>query len=122
MVTHRQTQHGVAKGGLGSEGDKADGGNDPITYRLTFPAMAGPRSYPVEGCSGRASTRTAMKVHFWNRHVRDTMVILEEGNPPPSMVHPVWNDSAVEGPELDAQTHDTVQPGRVSEETAISDV
>ena len=26
--------------------------------------------------------RTAMRVHFWNRHVRDTVVILEEGNLP----------------------------------------
>ena len=89
---------------------------------MAFLKRAGPSPCLVKGCSGQALTRTAMKVHFWNRHVRDTMVILEEGNPPPSMVHPVWNDSAVEGPELDAQTHDTVQPGRVSEETAISDV
>ena len=31
-VTHRQTQHVVAKGGLRSEGDKSDGvGNEPST-------------------------------------------------------------------------------------------
>ena len=82
LVTHRQTQHGVAKGGLGSEGDEADGGNEPRTYRLTFPVRAGPRLCPVEGCSGRASTRTTMRVHFWHQHVRDTVVILEEGKLP----------------------------------------
>ena len=26
--------------------------------------------------------RTAMRVHFWRRHVRDTVLILEEGNLP----------------------------------------
>ena len=30
----------------------------------------------------RAGTRTAMCVHFWRRHVRDTIIILEEGNLP----------------------------------------
>ena len=49
LVTHRQTQHGVVKGGLVSEGNKADRGNNPITYRLEFPAKAGPRPCPVEG-------------------------------------------------------------------------
>ena len=49
---------------------------------MSFPQRAGPRTCPVEGCSERASMRTAMRVHFWNRHVRDTVVILEEGNLP----------------------------------------
>ena len=51
---------------------------------MEFPTMAGPRPCPVKGCSGRASTRTAMSVHFWHWHVRDTVVILEEGN----LTHP----------------------------------
>ena len=37
---------------------------------------------PVEGCLGRAGTRTAMRVHFWRRHVRDIVIIFEEGNLP----------------------------------------
>ena len=49
---------------------------------MEFPARAGPRPFPVEGCSGRASTRTAMRVHFWYQNVRDSVVILEEGNFP----------------------------------------
>ena len=82
MYVHRQTQHGVAKGGLVSEVGRADGGDDTRTYRMAFPARVRPRPCPVEGCSGRASTWTSMRVHFWHRHVRDTVVILEEGNLP----------------------------------------
>ena len=77
LVTHRQTQKGVAKGGLGSEGDEEDGGDKPITYRLEFPAKAGPRTCPVEGCSVRALTHMAMMVHLWHWHVRYTVAILE---------------------------------------------
>ena len=87
LVTHHQTQHDVGKGGLVSEGGKSDGGdggNKPRTYILAFPAREGPRPYQVEGCSGWASTRTATRVHFWHRHVRYTVVILEVGTPPPT--------------------------------------
>ena len=79
-MTHRQIRNGVVKGGLGSEVDKADGGNEARTYILAFPAKALPRPCPVEGCSGQASTRTATGVHFCHRHERDTVVILEEVN------------------------------------------
>ena len=47
---HRQIHKGVAKGGLGSEGCEADGGdrgNNPRTYILAFPARAGPRPFLV---------------------------------------------------------------------------
>ena len=81
-MTHRQTQHRVSKGGLGSEGGVADRGDEPRTYRMSFPARARPRPCPVEGCSDWVSTRTEMRVHFWNWHVRDTVVILEKGNLP----------------------------------------
>ena len=37
---------------------------------------------PVEGCPGRAGKRTAMRVHFCRWHVRDVVIILEEGNLP----------------------------------------
>ena len=47
LVAHRQTQHGVPKGGLGPEGDEVDGGNDPRTYTTLFPAKVGPRPFPV---------------------------------------------------------------------------
>ena len=82
LVMHRQTQHGVTKGGLVLEGDEADGVDNPRTYILAFPAKTRPRPCSVKGCSGRALTRTEMKVHFWHRHFKDTVVILEEGNIP----------------------------------------
>ena len=80
LVTHFQTQHGVAKRGLGSEegeSDRSDGGYDPRTYRMVFPAQEEPRPFPVEGCNGQVSTRTAMRMNFWHRPARDTAVILE---------------------------------------------
>ena len=80
LVTHLQTQNGVAKGGLVPEGKKADGGNNTRTYGMVFPAKAGPRPFPVKGCSGQASTRNSIRVHLWHRQVRDTVVILEEVN------------------------------------------
>ena len=49
LVMHRQTQNGVAKGGLGTEGGGADGGKEPMTYRMAFPTRAGPMPFPVEG-------------------------------------------------------------------------
>ena len=51
-------------------------------YCMALPAKEVPRSCPVEGCTGRAATRTAIRVHFLHRHGLDTMVILEEGNLP----------------------------------------
>ena len=36
----------------------------------------------MEGCTGRAGTRTATRVYFWRWHVRDIVIILEEGNLP----------------------------------------
>ena len=52
-----------------------------MIFRMKFPAKAGPRPCQVEGCSGQEATRTAMWVQFCHRNVRDTVVILEEGNP-----------------------------------------
>ena len=61
--------------------DAATGGEEQKTYRMEFP-KGGTKECPVEGCPGRAGTRTAMRVHFWRRYVRDTVIILEEGNLP----------------------------------------
>ena len=56
------------------------GGGVSRTYRIAFPTKGGPRGYPVEGCPVRAGTRTAMRMHFCSRNVRDIVIILEEGN------------------------------------------
>ena len=80
LVTYHQTHHGMAKGGLGSEGGGADeiyGGDEPRTDRMAFPERDGPRPCQVERCSSRVLTRREMTVHFWQRHVRDTVAILE---------------------------------------------
>ena len=41
LVEHHQNQHGVAKGGLGQEGDKEGGGNNTRTFRIAFHAKSG---------------------------------------------------------------------------------
>ena len=51
-------------------------------YRMAFLAKGGPLSLPVEGCPGRAATRTVIRIHFLHRNILYTMVILEEGNLP----------------------------------------
>ena len=81
---HRMTQHRKTKERWWNCTDAATGGRgeDPTTtYRIEFP-KGGTRECPVEGCLGRAGTRTAMRVHVWRRHVRDVVVILEEGKLP----------------------------------------
>ena len=85
MVTYRQTHHGMAKGGLGSEGVGAygsNGVNKTIIHRMVFTTRVEPSTCPVKGCSGQALLRTVMRVHFWHRHVRNTVVILDEVNLP----------------------------------------
>ena len=52
---------------------------------MAFLEKARPRPCLVEGCSRRAATQTAMQVYLWHRHIRNTMVILEEG----SLPHPL---------------------------------
>ena len=76
-------QHGKAKEEKWSWTDSATGGGrEPHTYWIEFPTKGGMRECPVEGCPGRAGTRTAMRVHFWRRHVWDIVIIFGEGNLP----------------------------------------
>ena len=49
---------------------------------MSFPTKGGLRQCPVEGFPGDLATRTAMQVHFVNRHVQDTVLMLEKGNLP----------------------------------------
>ena len=67
---------------MGQEGDREGGGNEDRTYRMVFPVELCTRPCPSDRCSVRSTTRTAMPMHFWHQNVRDTMVILEEGNLP----------------------------------------
>ena len=72
------------KRGGGAESYEGEKGDKPITFRMTFPEKAVPRPCPVEGCSGQSATRTSIQIHSCHWHVRDSMVILEEGN----ILHP----------------------------------
>ena len=84
LDSHRMTQNGKAREIQWTWIDAATGGGgggEPQTYRIEFP-KGGMKECPVEGCPGRAGTRTAMRVHLWRRHVRDVLIILEEGNLP----------------------------------------
>ena len=85
LAGHMMTQHGQAAEERWIWEALATGG-DPQTYRLAFLAKGGPRSCPVEGCPGRAGTRTAMRIHFYNRHVRDVVIHLGGGKYPPPKV------------------------------------
>ena len=84
LEVHRTMQNGKEKEDKWSwtDASKGGGGGEPNTYRIELPTKGGTRECPVEGCPGRSGTRTAMRVHFWRRHVRDIVIILEEGNLP----------------------------------------
>ena len=83
LTSHRVMQHGRAAEEQWSWEASATGG-EPQTYHMAFPTKGGPRSCPVEGCPGRSGTRTEMRMHFFNRDVRDIVIILEEVN----LLHP----------------------------------
>ena len=79
LSVHLQTQHGKETVGIQHWGDTASGWELP-SYNMNFLTTGGLSNCPVEGCQGRAATRTAMRVHFFHRHVQDTVIILEKGN------------------------------------------
>ena len=81
MSGHMRTQHGRVAGERRSWASSSLG-EELWTYQMAFPTVGGPRSFPVEGCTVQAATRTAMQVNVLHWHVRDTVVILEEGNFP----------------------------------------
>ena len=104
LASHRMTQHGNAKEEQWSWNASAMGGK-PRTYRIDFLTKGGPRGCPVEGFPGRAGTRAEMKMHLCNWHVREILIILEEGNLP----HPRCSrcDMLVPWRALNGKHHDT---------------
>ena len=82
LPPHVATWEGMGKAlDMEGSGDGGGEGGDLQTYQIEFP-KGGTKVCPVEGCPGRAGTLTAMRVHFWRLHVRDIVIILEEGNLP----------------------------------------
>ena len=57
-----------------------------------------------------------MRVHFVHWNVLDTVVILEEGNPPPPTVRLMRHAGTQAGPEREAPGHGTVCKGGGAEE------
>ena len=57
------------------------------TYKVVFLTAGGARNYPIKWYRVWSAKRTAMMVHFLHRYVKDTVIILEEGNIP----HPRCN-------------------------------
>ena len=49
---------------------------------MEFLTADSPWRFTVEGCPERSATRMAILVNFMHLHVRDTVVILDKGNPP----------------------------------------
>ena len=81
MEGNMRTQHGRAEEGIRSWAATTPV-KEPRMYRMALPTVGGLRNCPVKGCMVRAAIRTASQVHFPHRHIRDTVSILEEGNPP----------------------------------------
>ena len=52
------------------------------TYQVYFPSAIMRLRCPVARCQGGETIRTNLQVHFAHRHVKDDVVILEEGNHP----------------------------------------
>ena len=61
-------------------GDPHPLAGDPHMYRMSLLSVEVPQNFPVEGCRGRPSSREELRVHFLHRHIRDTMVTLEDDN------------------------------------------
>ena len=81
LAVHLQTQYGKKTGGR-RNWETTSLGREPRTYIMDFPTNGGPQNCPIEGCLGQAATRKVVRVNFLHRHVRDTVIILEEGNLP----------------------------------------
>ena len=54
----------------------------PRLYRVSFPWVDRYVEFPVVGCGGRASTRTNLWIQLVQCHIKDTIMILKEGNHP----------------------------------------
>jgi hypothetical protein len=84
LAHHMRVQHGQTSG---SGFDPQEVIGDPAEYRVSFPKTATSIDCPVEGCPGKATSRTKLRSHFMYRHARDIIVILDEGSHPHPRCH-----------------------------------
>ena len=75
LAGHIQTQNGRAAEGRRSW-EATTPREEPMPYIMDFLNAGVNRNFPVEVCTGRATTRTSVQVHFFHRHVRDTVISL----------------------------------------------
>ena len=85
LVAHRQTQHRII---WWPQWAATPPTPPPILKRVSFFGAFGLMGFPVEGCRGRALTRTNLWNNSVNLHVQDAIVILEEVNCPYPLFHP----------------------------------
>ena len=88
LMDHNQWQHSIGKGNQG----RLHPTHNPTPqeakpYWAPFPAALKWLIWSVEGFQGGVTSLTNLWVHFLHRHIKDTIVILEEGNQP----YPHWN-------------------------------
>ena len=76
MAVHQHTQNRI-EAGVRRHWETPTPYGEPQTYRMNFPTAGAPQEFPVEGCRGKTTKRTSMRVKLLNRHVRDTLIILE---------------------------------------------
>ena len=88
LAAHIQAQHGGEAQSI-RQRDEPPLDRDPQTYRKAFPTSGGAQEFPVKGCKGCVATRMTMGVPFLNRYLQDTVIILEEVNPPHPRCPPV---------------------------------
>eukprot|EP00978_Attheya_sp_CCMP212_P005927 scaffold13219_cov61-Attheya_sp.AAC.3 len=78
---HLRVQHGRQMPQAGREPAPAVG----LTtgeYIVSFPKTVSLINCPIKGCPGKATSRAYLHTHFMHRHVKDTLIILDEGTFP----------------------------------------
>ena len=91
--------------GGGGQGDNTTTPAYTQLYQVSFPKTVGLVECPSKGCRGRGTIQDNLRIHFVHRHVRDKIVILEEGN----HLHPQLPNCDIFLPwlELDKRHSDT---------------
>ena len=83
-----------------------------FTHQISFPDATGPHDWPVEECKGREATRTGIRVDFLHQYMWYTVMIVEEGTPPPPLtVSPLQHVGAMGDPKWPPPHHRTIQKG-----------
>eukprot|EP00978_Attheya_sp_CCMP212_P011354 scaffold28024_cov58-Attheya_sp.AAC.2 len=76
---HLRVQHGQTTP-VGREPAPAVGLS--AEYLVSSPKMVNSIDCPIEGCPGKATSKANPRAHFMHRHVKDTLIILDEGTFP----------------------------------------